>query len=73
MHESGIFFSIDTIIVYLKHSGTTCNERDRLKSSVKPPRSRSVAYLEDKGRVPSGPAAFQVITLFKVLLMSPVD
>ncbi len=54
-----------SMVIFLKHEGTTDRERERLKMSVKPPASWNAHALSTRPEMPSGPTALRIFTRLK--------
>ncbi len=72
-HVILFFFSLGTMVNFLKHEGTTDRERERLKMSVKTPASWKAHALSTWPGMPSGPTALWIFTRLKDRVTSAIE
>ncbi len=67
------YFSLGTMLDFLKHEGTTDRERDRLKMSVKTLASWKAHALSTRPGIPSRPTALRMFTHLKDRVTSATE
>jgi len=72
-HVITFFFSMGTMVDFLKHQGTTDRERERLKMSVKTPAIWNAHARSTQPGMPSGPTALRMFTRLKDRVTSATE